>query len=120
MTRLMISAALTFAFAATPALAQHSGIDTTTTAATDATIDATPPNLETGGNLLLEEGIEKPENFFEVEDAERAKSLADTGVEADSETEVDVEVVSDATEDSSASMETEAEMETDVEIEPEG
>mgnify|MGYP003635170574 CR=1 FL=1 len=68
-----------------PAYAQVSGIDTTTTAATDADIDVTAPNMEIGAEITVD-GAPRPDDALDIEaqgDADIYDSETDSDIDPD-------------------------------------
>ena len=71
-----------------PAYTQVPGIDTTTTAETDASIDIAPPSMETGAEIVIE-GEPRPDDALSVEaqgdaDLQTPETDMDTDIDLDS------------------------------------
>jgi len=66
MKRTLTASAAILSIIGAPAYAQVQGIDTTTTAETDAGIDIAPPSMETGAEIVIE-GEPRPDDALSVE-----------------------------------------------------
>jgi hypothetical protein len=94
MKRTLTATAAILALLSMPAYAQVSGIDTTTTPSTDASIDIQPPAMETGADIMAD-GQPYPDDVMDIEAREEA-GMAISEVEANAEAGADVEAQGDA------------------------
>lgn len=118
MKRTLTATAAILAVLAMPAYAQVSGIDTTTTPSTDASIDIQPPTMETGADIMAD-GQPYPDDALDIETREEA-GMAISGPEANAQADTDVEAQGDTDlgvdTDTSADVVNEFEPEPDLDI----
>jgi len=86
----LTATAVILALLGAPAYAQVSGIDTTTTAATDADIDVTTPNMETGAEIMVD-GASQPDDALDV-GAQGDADIYDSEMDADIDLDASVPV----------------------------
>ncbi|MEH6487052.1 hypothetical protein [Hyphomonas oceanitis] len=116
MKRTLTATAAIMALLAMPAYAQVSGIDTTTTPSTDASIDIDPPAMETGADIMAD-GEPYPDDVMDIETREEA-GMALSGPEANAEAEAaaDAEAQGDADAEIDTQIDNEFEPEPDLDI----
>ncbi|MBU1287120.1 MAG: hypothetical protein KJ871_05280 [Alphaproteobacteria bacterium] len=122
MKRTLTATAAILAVLAMPAYAQVSGIDTTTTPSTDASIDIDPPSMETGADIMAD-GQPYPDDVLELESRNEVETdLPDLTVEqtadalAAAEANADVEAQGDADLEVETRTQSEFEPEPDIDI----
>ena len=116
MKRTLTATAAIMALLAMPAYAQVSGIDTTTTPSTDASIDIDPPAMETGADIMAD-GEPYPDDVMDIETREEA-GMAISGPEANAEAEAaaDAEAHGDADAEIDTQIDNEFEPKPDLDI----
>ena len=100
-----------------PAYAQVSGIDTTTTPSTDASIDIEPPAMETGADIMAD-GQPYPDDVMDIETREEAGTPI-SEAEANAEAAAGADTEAEAQGDADLGAETDVDTRITNEFEPE-
>ncbi|KCZ61007.1 hypothetical protein [Hyphomonas chukchiensis] len=117
MKRTLTATAAIVALLAMPAYAQVSGIDTTTTPSTDASIDIEPPAMETGADIMAD-GEPYPDDVMDIETREEA-GMPISEVEANAEAAAGADTEAEAQGDADLGAETDVDTRITNEFEPE-
>lgn len=117
MKRTLTATAAIVALLAMPAYAQVSGIDTTTTPSTDASIDIEPPAMETGADIMAD-GEPYPDDVMDIETREEA-GMPVSEAEANAEAAVGTDTEAEAQGNAELGAETDVDTRITNEFEPE-